>query len=39
MISLIMDEFMVYLSERYGAYWFDEIKYKMRFRNNIVQKK
>jgi hypothetical protein len=36
---LTMDEFMVYLSERYGVYWLDKIKYEMRFRDNIIQKK
>lgn len=35
---LTMDEFIMYLSKRYGAFWRDEIKYDMWFSGDTVHK-
>lgn len=37
--ALTLDEFMEYLTTRYGAYWSDEITYYMHFKDNVVTRR
>lgn len=36
--GLTIDEFQMYLSKRYGAFWIDEVRYMMRFRSADIHK-
>lgn len=37
--ALSLDEFMEYLTSRYGAYWSDEITYYVHFSGDISRRK